>query len=46
MVEEQKKTPEQLLAMLSTRATFTDTQKSTILGWKPQQAANAADNKE
>ena len=44
-VEGGKKTPEQLLAMLSTRATFTETQKKTILSWAPAaEAVNA--NKE
>lgn len=41
-----KKTPEQLLAMLSTRAAFTDEQKKTVLSWGQQPAATAANNKE
>ncbi|WP_166454786.1 ERF family protein [Duganella aquatilis] len=41
-VEGGKKTPEQLLAMVSTRATFTEAQKKAILSWKqkPASAAN------
>lgn len=44
MVDDNKKTPDQLLSMLSTRATFTEAQKKTILSWGQQPAA--ADNKE
>ncbi len=44
LVEAGKKTPDALLAMLSTKATFTDEQQAAIkaLGAKPQAAAPAA----
>lgn len=45
-VESGRKTPEQLLAMLSTRATFTETQKKTILSWAPKAAEVAQTTKE
>ncbi len=38
-VESGKKTPEQLLAMVSTRATFTEAQKKAILSWKQKPAS-------
>jgi len=38
-VEGGKKTPEQLLAMVSTRATFTEAQKKAILSWKQKPAS-------
>lgn len=43
-VEDGKKTSEQLLAMVSTRATFTEAQKKAILSWGKQTAS--ATNKE
>ncbi|MRW88817.1 hypothetical protein GJ699_02330 [Duganella sp. FT80W] len=45
-VESGKKTPEQLLAMLSTRATFTEAQKKTILSWAPKAAEASNADKE
>lgn len=38
-VESGKKTPEQLLAVVSTRATFTEAQKKAILSWKQEPAS-------
>jgi hypothetical protein len=35
------KTPDDLLAMLSTKATFTDAQKAAVLALKPAQAPKA-----
>lgn len=37
LVESGKKTPDALIAMLSTRAVLNDTQKQTILGWQAAQ---------
>jgi len=38
VVESGKKTAEEMLATVSTRATFTDAQKKTILSWAPKAA--------
>lgn len=45
-VESGKKTAEQLLATVSTRATLTDAQKKTILSWTKKPADPTTDSKE
>ncbi|WP_167761441.1 ERF family protein [Duganella callida] len=46
VVESGKKTAEEMLATVSTRATFTEAQKKTILSWTKKPADTTADNKE
>jgi len=46
VVEGGKKTAEEMLATVSTRATFTEAQKKTILSWTKKPADSITDNKE
>lgn len=46
VVEGGKKTAEEMLATVSTRATFTEAQKQTILSWAPKAAGTNNANKE
>lgn len=46
IIADGKKTAESLLKFLSTRATFTEEQKKTVLSWGQQPAASAETNKE
>lgn len=43
IVASNRKTPEELIAFLSTRAVFTEEQKEIIRSWAPQQEAEEAD---
>jgi hypothetical protein len=46
VVESGKKTAEEMLATVSTRATFTEAQKNIILSWAPKAAETTTANKE